>query len=195
MRAEPPPDQLRSEADRILDDDRYRPPGESFFERALDWLGDRVDDLFHTLAGDGIGTLAMWVLLGALAGLVGWLLSRLGGGAWTMPRRSPAPVTVRTGDPTYSADEWRSRAIAAEQAGDMAEAVRCHWRARVADLADGGIVDERPSATAGEYRRDVAAGDATAAREFDGPTEVFEDVWYGSSPAGPETVAAVRGTE
>ena len=83
-------------------------------------------------------------------------------------------------------------AAAAEEAGELDLAVRCWWRALVADLDDLGALDERPAGTAGEYRDEVAARAGDLGEPFDRCTDVFEPVWYGGRPADATGLRAAR---
>jgi hypothetical protein len=97
----------------------------------------------------------------------------------TTPRRGPA--------------EWRADAEAAERAGQWRQALRCRYRALVAELADRGLVEEVAGRTAGEYRAEVAGAAPAVAAPFAGATELFERAWYGEAPTGQDEAARFRG--
>src|SRR5207244_8332949 len=82
--------------------------------------------------------------------------------------------------------DWEAGAAGHEAAGRWRDAVRCRYRALVADLARRGVVDEVPGRTSGEYRAEVTASLPAAAADFTGATDLFERAWYGAADAGPD---------
>ena len=184
----PPPEQdpqaVRDLADRILGDARYDRPPRPLAERVLDWIGERLGDLFGTLVGGGGGTVIAWlVLLGAIGGVV-YLLVRYG--------RVSLPSVVRDDasrvmvELTRSPDEWRAAAADHEAAGRWAEGLRCRHRALVAALVRQGVVADQAGRTAREHGRDVATHLPAAAPAMGEATDLFEAAWYGGRPTGPD---------
>ncbi|MBV9410730.1 MAG: DUF4129 domain-containing protein, partial [Acidimicrobiia bacterium] len=88
--------------------------------------------------------------------------------------------------------DWRAEAEAHERAGEWRQAVRCRYRALVADLAGRGILNEVPGRTAGEYRRELGDALPAASPQFAGATELFEGAWYGHRPTGEADAAHFR---
>jgi len=110
-------------------------------------------------------------------------------GAHGHRRRDPV-VVLREHGPTRSAAEWRAEAAAHEAAGRWRDALRCRYRALVAELAGRGLVEEIPGHTSGEYRQDVKVVFPAASVAFDGATDLFEQAWYGDRPTGRDEQAA-----
>jgi hypothetical protein len=181
------PDEARRRAEEILARPEFQPPGRSPVERVLDWVFDRLDELFGRLGGIGGG---------GSAGLIGWLL--LAAGAATLvalvvtavrrrPRRSPrdvkraAVVVDRSREPR----DWRDEAAGHAAAGRWKDALRCRYRALVGDLARRGLLDEIPGRTTGEERSQLAVTTPPAAPDFSRATDLFDRAWYGDEPTGP----------
>ncbi len=91
------------------------------------------------------------------------------------PSIRPA-VDVETGRP---ARDWLREAVEHERVGEWRDAVRCRYRALVAELAADGLIEEIPGRTTGEYRAFVASSVPTAAPPFAGASDLFERAWYG----------------
>lgn len=182
----PPPVHTPAEARRaareVLSRPEFREPAKPWLARIRDWFFEQLGRLLTRILEGAPGSLVGWVVLAAvvagLVGLVVWFVR----GVQRDPERAAA-VALR---PRRSAIDWRAEAEAREAAGDWRAALRCRYRALVADLAARGIVDEVPGRTAGEYRLEVAANAPGAARPFAGATELFELAWYGNWPTGPD---------
>lgn len=105
-------------------------------------------------------------------------------------------MLVSADDLGLTDDLWLARAVAAEEAGDWHEGVRCRYRSLVAVLVSAGAVSEEIGRTAGEYGRLVERAVPDAADSFGMATTTFEEVWYGQFPVGPEQrdvlIAAAR---
>ncbi|MGH9169008.1 MAG: DUF4129 domain-containing protein, partial [Acidimicrobiia bacterium] len=131
-------------------------------------------------ATEGLRGWVGWAAL-AILGLVAVLfLRRLG------IRAVPQASAGGEARPPGAAD-WRRRAEEARARGDLGEAVACAYRAMVAALAERGMVEDRPSLTAGEVRA------ATPAREVVDATRRYERVRYGLARAGDEDLRALLG--
>ena len=76
-----------------------------------------------------------------------------------------------------SAAIWAERAAAHEAAGEWDLAVRCHYRAAMARLADSKRITESPGATSGTWRAEALANDV-ADEPVSDLTDVFETAWY-----------------
>jgi hypothetical protein len=105
---------------------------------------------------------------------------------------SPEVRAAVPGTPRRPAADWRAEAEAHERAGAWRPAVRCRYRALVAELAARGLVDEVPGRTAGEYRHQVRRNLPDAAADFAGATELFELAWYGRAEPGAPEASRVR---
>lgn len=184
-------DDARRAIDAILARREFDEDQRTWLERARDWVFERIGDLIDALSGagsGGAGTLVAWAVALVLTGLAVWLAVRL---TRTWSRTPPSPALPAPGARRSAAD-WRADAEAAEAAGDWRLALRCRYRALVADLAARGLVEEVPGRTAGEYRRQVDRNVPGAAPDFSGATELFEAAWYGGRASGPEEATRFR---
>ena len=176
-------------ADRILARREFG-NGETWLTRARDWVVERISDLFDQIVGaNGGGLLAVLVAF-VLTALAVFLAVRFTRGL----RRDQAPD--RPAAPRLRpATDWRADAEANEAAGDWRAALRCRYRALVADLAARGLVEEVPGRTAGEYRREVGVNVPASSEDFAGATALFEAAWYGNRPTGPDEAQQFRALE
>jgi len=182
------PDRVHETIERILARPEFAPEPRSWVERARDEVVERFAELLDTVfaadAGGALGWAIVAVLTAITVALAIWF-SRGVRSDPVVPARS-APSLRR------SADDWRSDAATHEAAGRWRAALRCRWRALVADLAGRGLVEEAAGRTAGEYRRQVAAAAPAAADAFDAATALFEDAWYGDRPADAAQAERLR---
>jgi hypothetical protein len=180
-----PPGQVTRAVHDVLARPEYQHPGPSLLERiqqdVLDWLA-RV---LSGVVGAGIGA---WIVLVVIVGLVVLVVWRL---ARDVSRDPGQRLAVSTGRLRPSAD-WRAEAEAHERAGEWRQAVRCRYRALVADLAGRGVLNEIPGRTAGEYRTELGDALPAASPQFAGATELFEGAWYGHRPTGEADAAHFR---
>lgn len=148
------------------------------------WFAERLADLF----GSGVGRTASWVVVGVVVVAALVLVARLAAGTRRgAGRDGPAPALhVRR-----SVHDWLDQARAALAIGDNGEAVRCGYGAVVAALAAGGLVDEIPGRTVGEYRAQLRASAPDRVAAFVRASDVFETVWYAQRAASERDVAAV----
>lgn len=182
----PPPSHTGADARRalrqVLDRPEFREPPAPVLTRLRDALFELVGRLLSRILEGAPGTLAGWlVVVAVVAGLVAL-------GVWfaRSVRRDPAARAAAADRPRRTAADWRARAARHEAAGEWREALRCRYRALVADLAARGLVEEVPGRTAGEYRAEVARNVPAAATPFARATDLFERAWYGHAPAGPD---------
>ena len=177
------PDDVRSVAEDVLSDPRYRPPEESPLESFQRWVGERLSELLSNLAGSGGGAVLSWaILLAAVGGLV-WVLVRYGRGVRIDPVDGP-----RAGDTmvelSRSPAAWRAEADELAATGRHREAMRCRHRALVGDLVAIGVIPEIPGRTAREYVADVVVERPDAGPSMALATDLFEGAWYGDAPTG-----------
>lgn len=191
------PDDARRTARDILSGHEYRPESSPQPLRgALEWLGDRLDDLlapvgrfferifgwlFDLVPGPAGTFLGAAILLG-VATLIVWLIARRI--VTTAPdHRHPHGAAEDSEDP---ADLERAARDAAA-AGDHRLAIRLRYRAGLLRLGARGAIALRTGATNAVYAR------ALHSERFDGLTGTFEAVTYGDREAAPEDDAtAVR---
>lgn len=89
------------------------------------------------------------------------------------------PVAI---DPPREPSEWRRDAELHRAAGRHRDAVRCRYRALVADLARCGLIDETPGRTSGDERSQMSASAPEEAPAFLSAAELFDGVWFGDLP-------------
>lgn len=179
----PPPDKgaptIRQAAREITSRAEFRRPGKSLTQTILDWLGNLLDRILRVSGGT---TLVGYLILLAALALIGWLVYRATRSVHRDPGRRVS-VMVDVGRP---ATDWHAEAAAHEAAGEWREALRCRYRALIAELAARGTVREVPGRTTGEYRAEITRAVPHAAADFGLATDLFEGVWYGARKAGPE---------
>ena len=177
------PDEIRRAAREILARHEFRRPPRSPVQVVLDWIGRQLEKIFSWAPGGGTGTDIVGFLVAAVAvAAIVLLLVRFARGV----QRDPGTDVPFDADVGRAATDWQAEAAAHEAAGEWREALRCRYRAMVADLAARGVVDEVPGRTAGEYRTAVSRAAPSAAPDFSGATELFERAWYGGKPTGPD---------
>lgn len=152
--------------------------------RALRWVGHL---LANVTGGVGTGLVARVLLVALLLAAVAVALVRLG------PVRASASRAgaVFDGGRALTAQEHRAASEAMAREGRYAEAVRERLRAVVRELEERGVLDPRPGRTAGEVARDGGAAVPVLAADLRRAAAVFDEVWYGGRPGGPEALAAL----
>ena len=91
-----------------------------------------------------------------------------------------------------TAAEHRAAADAHAAAGAWAEAVRERLRAVVRSLEQRAVLDERAGRTADEAAADAGRALPSCAVGLRAAAVLFDEIWYGGRPAGPESYAALR---
>ena len=180
-----PVSQVRRAIERVLARPEYRHPAPSILGRLRNDAFDWVARALAHVVGSGIGA---WIAVAVIAALVSLVVWRLGSGV----TRDPGGVVAVAGRRDRPAAAWRAEAEAHERSGEWRQAVRCRYRALVADLADRGLLHEIPGRTAGEYRSVLGASLPVAASTFLGVTELFEGAWYGGRPTAAADAAHFR---
>jgi hypothetical protein len=183
------PSTSNQKADEILSRSEFEEVQPGVYDRVIQWIGDAVSTLIEGLFTGGAGTAVAWVILAAAVVLVAMLALRVGRTLQTDPSRSVARVQVEV---RRSPIEWSREAEAFEARGEWKAALRCRYRALVADLVSRKVVRDQPGHTTGEYRSDVTAALPGAAAEFGGASELFERAWYGDRPTGPDESSRFR---
>jgi hypothetical protein len=184
------PARVRDLTKEILQRPEFRPPRRSLLQAVWHWLATQLGKLLsQVFGGSGAPWAAVVVVVVVAAVVVGLVLMTArrrgrGGG------RHRDPVVVFRGHgPARSPGEWRADAAAHEAAGRWRDALRCRYRALVAELAGRGLVEEIPGRTTGEYRQDVNIVVPAAGPAFDGATDLFEQAWYGDGATGSDEQA------
>lgn len=176
---------MREALEEVLARPAYDDLRPGLAERVLDALSSAFRGLLGTLSGTGQGGWLGGLILAGSALALLWLLVRL----LSRIRRDP---TVRNEPETElgrTPASWRQEAEERAAAGRWREALRCHYRATVAELAGEGLVAELPGRTAGEYLRAVRAALPAASHAFAALTAAFDAAWYGAAEVGAPEVA------
>ena len=166
------PAQVRGTAKQILGRPEFRPSKRSWWSAAIHWvlaeLGRLLDRLVGIGGGSGVGA---WVAVAVLIAIVA-VAVMLAARYWAPLVRDPSrPLVDLAATHGRSAVDWRAEAVRHEREGRWRDALRCRYRALVADLAGRGVVEEVPGRTAGEYRSEMQARAPGVATEFAGATE------------------------
>ncbi|MCK7628059.1 DUF4129 domain-containing protein [Streptomyces sp. RS10V-4] len=184
-------DPAREAAERELSDPRYHQHDPNPIQRALNWLWDRVGELFHTAAGAtpggwaGLLALIAFVLLLVIA-----LRLRLGA-----VRRTPAtPGTLFTDTPRTAA-EHRATAEQHAAAGRWNEAVQDRMRALVLALEERTLLAPGPGRTAGEAAAEAGLALPAYAARLRAAARAFDDVAYGGRPGTDRAYAQLTGLD
>jgi hypothetical protein len=182
------PSEVHRAVDEVLSRPEFRPAAQPLLDRIWTWVLTRLGELLASLTATTAGSIIGLVLFIAILILLALLATRF---ARTMSRSPEVDAAIVT-PPRRGADEWRVEAEAHEAAGEWRQAVRCRYRALVADLSSRGVVEEVPGRTSGEYRGEVGRNLPGAAEAFAGATEVFDRAWYGRRPTGKGEVERFR---
>lgn len=174
--------------EEVLSREEFLQPTPGWIERLRRELVDAVEQVLGALVDGGRGTLLAWVILVASILAIALVVSRFARGVTRDPGRAVSAVGIAR----KGAADWRADAEAAERAGNWALAMRCHYRALVAELADRGLVEDLAGRTAGEYRADVSGAVPSVGATFAGATELFERAWYGDRPPGEDDAVRLR---
>lgn len=181
------PAEARRRAQEILARPELRPEPKPLVERVLDELGELLDEVAGSLGG--ISPVLAWAIVGVVGGLLGLVLWRAVRALQAEPgARGGVGIDGRRRPPA----DWRAEAAAHEAAGRWREALRCSWRAVVAELASLGLLEEVPGRTTGEHRRALARSLPGGAADFSRATRLFEDAWYAAAEVGRAEAVEVR---
>ena len=185
---QPGRDQAARAAQQELSKQIYQQAQPSLLERVLQWLQDQFDQLTTRVAsavpGGWWGLVVIVLLFVLVVVLVRW---RVGGLARTLAVR---PVVF--GGTARSAAQHRAAADRAAAEGRWDEAVLERFRAVVRQLEERAVIDERAGRTADEAALDGGRLLPECAAALRTGASLFDDVAYGSVPAGPEGDRALR---
>ncbi len=174
---DPGRDEAREAAVRELSDPAYVSDDPNPLERALQWVLDRLGELFAG-AGGMSGITAVTIIVAVVVLVV--VVIRLRTGRTGRALRSGAKVFD---DTVMTADEHRAAAERAVAAGDLAEAVRERFRAVVRELEQRGVLDARAGRTVDEVAAEAGRALPVLADDLRGAAVQFDDVWYGGRTA------------
>jgi hypothetical protein len=157
--------------------------------RGLLALGRLIGRVLRALFGRTIGessggTLLIWLLAGALLAWAVWKLLPL---ILEWFRRSTPPVgaVAVESEALPAAVDLRDLAIRARREGRHAEAIRLALLAMIAALEKRGLLRYDTTRTNREYRAELRPRPELA-EPFGRLARIYEGVWYGRQPAGPE---------
>jgi hypothetical protein len=159
-------------------------PEKSWWERALQWIVDRVGELWRrTVLRNPVtrsGAVATFNALAVIAALlvlfVGWRLFA------EVRFRRHARGKIESLDAARPAGEWFALATASAARGDYATASRLLFAATIAALDSAGHVRVHRSATVGEVRRALRSSNASLATPFDAIASAFTTGTYAERP-------------
>ncbi|HEX7276026.1 MAG TPA: DUF4129 domain-containing protein [Acidimicrobiales bacterium] len=182
------PGEVRDAIGEVLARPEFQRPKPGWVQRLREAVVDLIERALGNLLGGGRGTFIAWVILGVAIIAAVLVATRFARGVTRDPGRGVSTTTV----PRRGAAEWRADAEAAERAGQWRQALRCRYRALVAELADRGLVEEVAGRTAGEYRTEMEGTAPAVAAPFAGATDLFERAWYGEWPTGQDDAQRIR---
>ncbi len=181
------PEHVHRLAHAVLGRPEFQPAQPSLLQRGLAAVVRFIAHLLSRLSAGGVGnyiSLAAAILVVVvIVGLIVMAARTARRSARRLPR-----IESRQARPVTGA-EWRAQAQIHEAVGAWREALRCRYRALVADLALAGLVEEVPGRTAGEYRHQLATAMPAGAVAFGTVTDLFESSWYGGGSTGPDETA------
>ena len=158
--------------------------GSNWIYSFLNWVGRGLSDVAGWFfSGNGL-SIAGLVVAGLLVVLALVLAAR-----FAVRVQSDPAVRVHEDQVGRTPVDWRAEADRHAAAGDWRQALRCQYRALVAELAERGVVEEMPGRTAREYEQQVRASAPAAAASFEEASDMFEAVWYGFAPCGADDLA------
>jgi hypothetical protein len=178
------PAQVHAIVAHILAEPQFH-PRPSLWQRFVNWL----DSLhLHSPGLQASGPSTPWlsdvvlvVLVGAVVTLVVLAFRRGAFSRLRHPRGTGVVVTEEGG--MMAPEAWLRQAAQLAAEGRYREALRCRYRALVAELAFRGVVAEVPGRTSGDYERLVGAAVPEVATGFSTITRLFERCWYGHEPS------------
>lgn len=150
-------------------------------DRVGSWIGQAVDRIGKVVPG---GPVVVWILLGLmLVGVVVVLSRRFARAGLLREHDELGPGGVEARE--RAADLERA-ALAAEQDGRFAEAVRLRFRAGLVTLAERGAISRPRSTPTVELARSLRSED------FDALARRFDEIVYGAAPAEEEDAEEAR---
>jgi hypothetical protein len=166
----------------------YRDAGPGLVERLVRWLLEQAGRLLDGAAGVSPGGYSgLVVVLLLVAAAVVAIRLKVG----PLGRRAAREEALFVGR-TRTAAQHRAASDAHATAGAWAEAVRERLRAVVRSLEERAVLDERAGRTADEAAAEAGRALPSCAAGLRAAAVLFDEIWYGGRPAGPESYAALR---
>jgi hypothetical protein len=160
---------------------------QNLLQQVISWLARKVGSgLDQASQAPPLSTLMGMLILVALAAALAWLVSRA---RRTAHEKGEKPALLT--DEVVTADELRTRAEAALEAGRFEEAVVDGFRAVAVRQVERGRLSDTPGATAHEVAEALAEEYAAMADRVHESAQVFDEVLYGDRPATGEQARAV----
>lgn len=183
-----PRDAAREAAQHELSKSIYHQHDPSLFQRALDWLWQKIGDLLTAASGatpgGGVGLV---VVIAIVIALLIALRLRLG------ELRTPGTTSAGLfGDAPRTADEHRTAAEHFARLGQWTAAVQERMRAIVRSLEERTVLDPRPGRTADEAAAEAGHLLPAHAAPLRDAAHTFDDVTYGGRTATQQAYAALR---
>lgn len=182
------PQRVRDAVDEVLSRREYADVGVSILGRVHAWVNDQIGRALDALLGSGQASLVGTIAVLAVLGVVVFFVVRFA----RQVRRDPELAAAVATPPRRSPRAWGEQAASHERAGRWRQALRCRYRELLAELADGGYLDEIPGRTVREYLADVRVAVPEAAAAFGEVTALFERAWYGHQPVSAEDADRLR---
>ncbi|MCC5948379.1 MAG: DUF4129 domain-containing protein [Nitriliruptoraceae bacterium] len=183
------PGLVRDTARELLDAPPYAEQAPGPIERFARWLLDQLASLLQLVLDDvTVAAVLPWVVVGS-GGL------RLGSGVGRLPRQTSLDRSVaRIPDrPTgRTAADWDRIADTAEEAGELAAALRARYAALVQRLVDAELLEQRLGRTVRELDAELAEVAPELARRMRPAGARFEDVVYGGGEASGQDLDQLR---
>ncbi|MFG2823621.1 DUF4129 domain-containing protein [Kitasatospora sp. NPDC048365] len=183
-----PRDPAREAAERELLNPAYHHNDPGVIDRLMDWISDRVDEVFDSV-GTPFDTGATAAVVGILLllALVAVLWWRLGAPA----RRARSQDTLFASEGPRSAAQHRAAAADHAAAGEWADAVREQMRALVRGLEERALLDPRPGRTADEAAGEAGRTLPEHAAALTDAARVFDDIAFGERTADQNAYRAL----
>jgi hypothetical protein len=166
----------------------YHQNDPSLFHRALNWIWQKIDDLFSAASGvTPGGAVGLVVVIALVIGLLVALRLRLG-----KLRTATLPSAGLFADAPRTAAEHRSAAEHFARLGQWTPAVQERLRAIVRSLEERTVLDPRPGRTADEAAAEAGQLLPVHAAPLRDAAHTFDDVTYGGRTATQQAYAALR---
>lgn len=178
--------EVQRELSEILAHEEFSPRPKPLAEIVVEWIDERIESLTKPATRPFVGDistldLAAVVLLVILVALV---IRRVRATLRSSARRHLESNEIAT--TRISGRAWRQEAEEHEQTGEWRQAMRCRYRALLAELVERRVVEDVVGRTTGEYRMEANKHDHLLDAPFTEASTLFEAAWYGNETTGPD---------
>ena len=167
-------EEVRRVADEVLARPEFAGAQPTWWQRFLRLASDFFSRIVEAVGGDGRGSVIGTIAVLAVALLLIAVVVRY---TRTLRRDQHRDLAL-SAEIGRSSRDWLNEAAQHEAAERWRDAVRCRYRALLADLAAEGLIDEIAGRTSGEYLSVVRDDVPNAAPAFADATRLFEAAWY-----------------